>query len=80
MRQQSVTADYRHAEVRKLIKLQLEERIAELEMRLADLKARLPAHSIPATMLIEMEDIEDELERLRKATRKEGTPGFGLRG
>jgi len=43
----------------------LTQRVAELECRLADLQARLPAHSIPATMFLEMEEIEEELERLR---------------
>jgi len=59
---------------------QFEERIAELEMRLADLNARLPAHSVPAAMLIEMEDIEDELERLQREAGRQGAPGFGLQG
>lgn len=36
-------------------------RIAELEKRIADLKARLPKHSTPASMLIELEDLEEEL-------------------
>ena len=67
-------------EVRKLTKSQLEERIAELEMKLADLNARLPAHSVPAAMLIAMEDIEGELQRLRREAGRRGTPGFGLQG
>ena len=67
-------------EVRKLTKSQLEERIAELEMRLADLNARLPAHSIPPAMLIEMEDIEDELARLQREAQRRGAPEFGLLG
>jgi hypothetical protein len=36
-------------------------RVAELEKRIADLKARLPKHSTPASMLIELEDLEEEL-------------------
>lgn len=63
-----------------MTKSQLEERIAELEMRLADLNARLPAHSVPATMLVEMEDIEDELEGLRREAGRRDAPGFGLLG
>ena len=66
--------------VRKLTKSRLEERIAELQMKLTDLNARLPAHSIPAAMLIEMEDIEDELERLRREAGRRGTPGFSVQG
>ena len=75
-----MTAGHLHVEVRKLTKSQLEERIAELEMRLADLNARLPAHSIPPAMLIEMEDIEDELARLQREAQRRGAPEFGLLG
>jgi hypothetical protein len=41
-----------------------EERIAELERRIADLKARLPKHSVPPAMLLELESLEEELGRL----------------
>ena len=40
-------------------------RIAKLEERIADLKARLPRHSVPPAMFIELEDLEEELERAR---------------
>jgi hypothetical protein len=40
-------------------------RIAELEERIADLRARLPRHSVPPAMFIELEDLEEELERAR---------------
>ncbi len=43
------------------------EELAELEERIADLKARLPAHSIPAAMLVELEDLEEALEAARAA-------------
>lgn len=42
-------------------------RVAELEKRIADLKARLPKHSIPASMLIELEDLEEELTAMLAA-------------
>lgn len=45
------------------------DRIAEVERRLAEAKARLPKHSVPATMLIEIEDLEDELARLQEEQR-----------
>jgi hypothetical protein len=46
------------------------ERIAQLEQEIAELNARLPKHSVPAAMLIELEDLEDELEALKaKAAR-----------
>jgi hypothetical protein len=38
--------------------------IAELEHRIADLKARLPKHSVPPAMLIELEELEKELEQV----------------
>lgn len=47
------------------MKQDVNERIAELEEQIADLKARLPRHSVPASMLIELEDMEEELERLK---------------
>ena len=42
-----------------------QERIAQLEKEIADLRARLPRHSIPAMMLIHLEDLEDELAALQ---------------
>jgi len=41
-----------------------EKKINELRERIEDLKARLPKHSVPAVMLIELEDLEEELEEL----------------
>lgn len=47
-----------------------EEQIAELERRIADLRARLPKHSVSSTMLQELErligsseEVEDETGR-----------------
>ena len=42
-----------------------QSRIAELEERIADLKARLPRHSVPPAMIIELEELEEELERAK---------------
>jgi len=41
-------------------------RVAELERRIADLKARLPKHSIPPSMLIELDELEEELEQAQQ--------------
>ena len=41
-----------------------QHRIREPEEKIAELKARLPRHSVPPSMLIEMEELEDELKRL----------------
>jgi hypothetical protein len=42
-----------------------QERIQELETEIAELKARLPKHSVPPALIIELEDLEDELEMLK---------------
>jgi len=39
--------------------------IEELEERIADLEARMPKHSTPPAMLMEMEDLEEALKRAR---------------
>jgi len=45
------------------------KRIKELQSQIAELKSRWPAHSVPPTMLQQLEDLEEELEReLSKAT------------
>ena len=47
------------------------DRIKELEERLADLKARWPAHSVPPSMWMELESLEEELEKIKKETQAE---------
>ena len=42
-----------------------EEEIARLEKEIAELRARLPKHSVPPAMLMELEELEDELETLK---------------
>jgi hypothetical protein len=42
-----------------------EARIQELERKIADLKARWPKHSVPPAMLMRLEELEEELERLK---------------
>jgi hypothetical protein len=39
-------------------------RIAQLERQIADLEARLPRHSVPASMLLELEELEAKLNEL----------------
>ena len=43
-----------------------EDRVKEIEERLADLKGRWPAHSVPPSMWMELEVLEEELEQIRK--------------
>jgi hypothetical protein len=57
-----------------------DERIAQLEKEIAQLKARLPRHSTPPAMIIELEDLEEELEALQAeagALREETERGAG---
>lgn len=46
------------------------EKIKELEKDLADLRKRLPAHSVKPYMLQEIEKLEEELERLTKTEKR----------
>lgn len=43
-----------------------EKRIRELEETIADLKKRWPAHSVKPAMIDRLEELEEELEQLRK--------------
>jgi len=45
--------------------------VEELQKRIADLKARLPKHSVPPAMLIELEDLEEALEQARSEAIEE---------
>jgi len=44
----------------------LREKIQELEKELAELRARLPKHSVPPSMIMREMELEDELERLKE--------------
>jgi len=46
------------------------DKVREIEDKIADLKARWPAHSVPPSMWQQLEELEDDLEEARKA---EGT-------
>jgi hypothetical protein len=43
-----------------------EDKIREIEEKIADLKARWPAHSVPPSMWMQLEELEDELEAAKK--------------
>ncbi len=49
------------------------ERLRQLEDQLADLKSRMPAHTVRPAMIMEMEELEDEIEELKAKVRLEGT-------
>lgn len=55
--------------------MDLEQRIKEVSKQLADLRNRLPAHSLKPWMWAQVEQLEDELERLQQLSDgKEGEP------
>lgn len=43
----------------------LQRQVADLEARLAELKRRLPAHSIPPAMVVEMDELDEALAEAR---------------
>ena len=47
------------------------KRIEDLEARIADLETRLPKHSVPPAMLIQLEELEEMLERARSQAAEE---------
>ena len=49
-----------------------DEKIKELEKKIADLQKQWPAHSIPPAMMQLLDDLEDELAQARAA--KESPP------
>jgi len=53
-----------------LTKSDLRRIIAALEARLADLYARLPAHSIPPAMIAELDEIDEQIAQARARLAK----------
>ncbi len=47
------------------------QRIKELEERIADLKQRWPAHSVPPALMLELDDLEDELAKALVQSQKD---------
>jgi hypothetical protein len=46
------------------------EKVKEIEEKIADLKGRWPAHSVPPSMWQQLEDLEAELEAAQKNSLK----------
>lgn len=44
----------------------MNNKVKEIEEKIADLKARWPAHSVPPSMWLQLEELEDELEAAKK--------------
>lgn len=65
------------AEVSRLVKSVVEQcrleswnmndrrQMTQVVKEIEELKARLPKHSVPAAMIIELEELEEEMERLK---------------
>lgn len=47
------------------------KRIQELEEKIADLKKRWPAHSVPPAMMRELDELEEELAEALEQVRQE---------
>ncbi len=45
---------------------QLNKKLQEIEFQIKDLKARWPAHSLKPSMLSQLEDLEEERDRLKR--------------
>jgi hypothetical protein len=48
-----------------------DDKIRELEKRIEALKNQWPAHSVPPTMLMQLEELEEELERAKMARKND---------
>jgi hypothetical protein len=44
---------------------ELSERIRQIERQIFEIRVRLPRHSPPTSMLVELDELEDELRRLQ---------------
>ena len=53
-------------EDRERVQAKIQERVQKLEKQLADLQARWPAHSVPAAMMAELDELETELALTRR--------------
>ena len=47
------------------------DKVREIEEKIADLKARWPDHSVHPSMVQELEELEEELEKVREAQKKD---------
>ena len=55
------------------------EAIPELQRRIADLRARLPKHSVPVAMMVELEELEEALQGMLDQ-RPPGADAGGVAG
>ena len=50
-------------------------RVSELEHLIGELRARLPRHTPPVSMLVEIDELDDELRRLSAFPDRSARPG-----
>ncbi len=43
------------------------DKIKDIEAKIADLKARWPAHTVPPHMWMELEELEEELKKAKES-------------
>ena len=48
------------------------DQLRRLEAELADLRARMPAHSVRPNMVMRLEELEEEIAQLKKKLSREG--------
>jgi cell division protein ZapA (FtsZ GTPase activity inhibitor) len=49
-----------------MVALMTDDKVKEIEEKIADLKARWPPHSVPPSMWQQLEELEDELEEAKR--------------
>ncbi len=47
-----------------------EAQIEDVQLQIADLKRRWPAHSVPPAMIEQLDELEEELEQLQHQSRQ----------
>jgi hypothetical protein len=56
------------------------KKLREIENKIADLKARWPAHSVPPSMWLRLEELERELEEAKKESGEPDAAESSSRG
>ena len=54
---------------RRITGCEMDTDVKEIEAKIAELKARWPAHTVPSSMERELEELEDKLEAARQASK-----------
>jgi cell division protein ZapA (FtsZ GTPase activity inhibitor) len=54
-----------------MVALMTDDKVREIEEKIADLKARWPPHSVPPSMWQQLEELEAELEEAKRAEDEE---------